>query len=156
MKWAILRSFRATLVTLPDCIGGGTWQHILAMVTLAICNAFSKYRHSNPIAANTQAIHYCYNPDDIILFFKKSRQTFCIIQRGAITLRKWLVSLGQQKWICNIWVNLWMYHQNINLGTAINRALQVNSSACLLPPMCPFLVFNISCWKDIFFKPVDQ
>ena len=28
MKWAILRSFRVTLVTLPDCIGGGTWYHI--------------------------------------------------------------------------------------------------------------------------------
>ena len=27
-KWTILRSFRATLVTLPDCIGGVTWQHI--------------------------------------------------------------------------------------------------------------------------------
>ena len=29
MKWTILRSFRATWVTLPDCIGGVTWQHIL-------------------------------------------------------------------------------------------------------------------------------
>ena len=27
-KWTILRSFRATWVTLPDCIGGVTWQHI--------------------------------------------------------------------------------------------------------------------------------
>ena len=29
VKWTILRSFRATWVTLPDCIGGVTWQHIL-------------------------------------------------------------------------------------------------------------------------------
>ena len=28
VKWTILRSFRATWVTLPDCIGGVTWQHI--------------------------------------------------------------------------------------------------------------------------------
>ena len=28
-KWTILRSFRATWVTLPDCIGGVTWQHIV-------------------------------------------------------------------------------------------------------------------------------
>ena len=27
-KWTILRSFRTTWVTLHDCIGGVTWQHI--------------------------------------------------------------------------------------------------------------------------------
>ena len=29
VEWTILRSFRATWVTLPDYIGGVTWQHIL-------------------------------------------------------------------------------------------------------------------------------
>ena len=28
-KWTILRSFRTTWVTLHDCIGGVTWQHIV-------------------------------------------------------------------------------------------------------------------------------
>ena len=37
-KWTILRSFRATLVTLPDCIGGVTWQHISSDAsTLSFC-----------------------------------------------------------------------------------------------------------------------
>ena len=36
VEWTILRSFRATWVTLPDCIGGVTWQHIIPYQPLII------------------------------------------------------------------------------------------------------------------------
>ena len=37
-KWTILRSFRTTWVTLHDCIGGVTWQHIVPGRFLQIDN----------------------------------------------------------------------------------------------------------------------
>ena len=37
VKWTILRSFRATWVTLPDCIGGVTWQHIKCHLWQILC-----------------------------------------------------------------------------------------------------------------------